>query len=237
MLLFYFHKHKGYLSMTRLPKPSRTKRGDGAGARLALRIDYYRPPDGAGDDHGFLHGKDDYGPWEIAFANNDELETAFAEVVEALRTVASEAREDAGRTTTGPQVWLKAIGAQGWPVDEVWWDGEHRRAQGVDFPYRPKGVKPGDVLVLYAAGRGVLIGIAKVTGAWYRADLHPRWPWRVDVDILARRPVSEGVPLDVLASERPIGKSIRQRSHIRLSDVEAEKALQAFEFSSDAVPT
>jgi hypothetical protein len=34
--------------------------------------------------------------------------------------------------------------------------------------------------------------------------------------------------VDVLAVERPIGKSIRQKSHIRLSVAEAAKAMEAF---------
>ena len=53
--------------MARIPKPSRTKRGTGAGAKLALGIDYYVAADGVAPDHGFIHGKDDYGPWELPF--------------------------------------------------------------------------------------------------------------------------------------------------------------------------
>jgi hypothetical protein len=221
--------------MPRVPIPARTRRGDGAGARLNLRIDYYRPADGTGDDFGFLHGQDDYGPWEIPFAGRRELDAVLAGIVDSLLSVATEAREVAGGVRASPQVWLKAIGAQGWPVDEIWWD-ERNRSQGVDFPYRPKSVKPGDLMVLYAAGLGVLIGVAEVAGAWYRADTHPRWPWRVDIKMVASRPASQGIPLDILAGERPIGKSIRQRSHIRLSDDEAAKALEAFGVSASDLP-
>jgi len=41
-------------------------------------------------------------------------------------------------------------------------------------------------------------------------------------------PKSQGVPLDVLAGERAIGKSIRQKSHIRLRGSEPAAALKAF---------
>jgi hypothetical protein len=74
----------------------------------------------------------------------------------------------------------------------------------------------------------VLVGVARVDGDWFRGDKHPRWPWRVEMEILAKVPASQGVPLDVLAVERPIGKSIRQKSHIRLSVAEAAKAMEAF---------
>jgi hypothetical protein len=42
-----------------------------------------------------------------------------------------------------------------------------------------------------------------------------------------------GLPLELLADERPISKSIRQKSHIRLSAIEASKALAAFGLDGD----
>ena len=68
----------------------------------------------------------------------------------------------------------------------------------------------------------------EVTGDWYEANRYARWPYRMDTAILAAKKVSQGLPLDMLNSEREIGKSIRQKSHIRLSDEEAQRALEAF---------
>ncbi len=214
--------------MPRTPIPSRTKRGSGAGAKLALSLDYYRSPDGLSDDFGFIYGKDDDGAWELPFDGREELNDQFAKLVVALEEVATSAREElADERSANRTVWLKAIGAQGFHADEQWWD-ERDRNSGVDFPFRPRSIKPGDLLVVYAAGTGNLVGVMEVTGDWYEANRYARWPYRMDTTILAARKVSQGLPLDMLNSEREIGKSIRQKSHIRLSVGEAQRALDAF---------
>lgn len=213
--------------MSRIPQPSRTKRGTGAGARLNLSIEYYRPPYGAGNDFGVLFGRDDQSAWELNFEGESELQNLLGKITVALGEVATEAREElADERSANRTVWLKAIGAQGLQPDEIWWD-ERNRDEGVDFPLRPKSVRPGDLLVVYAAGTGKIVGAMEVTGPWYEARRYPRWPYRVDTKILAARPVSQGIPLELLSGEREIGKSIRQKSHIRLSEGEASKALEA----------
>lgn len=215
--------------MARVPRPTRTKRGVGAAAKLALTIDYYRAPDGAGPDFGSFYGRDDDGPWELKFEGEGELAHVQQQVVSALREVATEAREATAdeRAAAGRTMWLKSIGAQGRPVEEIWWD-ERDRDQGVDFPYRPKSVKLGDLLVVYAAGTRKLVGVLQVTSGWKPEGRSERWPYRVDTKILAAVPTSEGLPLDLLSDERPIGKSIRQKSHVKLSEGEAAKALEEF---------
>jgi hypothetical protein len=215
--------------MARVPIPARTKRGSGAGAKLALAIDYYRPASGDGEDFGVLYGRDDRGAWELNFEGQGELDAHLESVISALKKVATEAREDlAEERTANRNVWLKAIGAQGLQPDEIWWD-ERNRDDGVDFPYRPRSIRPGDLLVVYAAGTGKVVGIMEVTGNWYEAQRYPRWPYRMNTRILAARPVSEGTPLDLLSDERELGKSIRQKSHVRLSPAEASKALAEFD--------
>jgi hypothetical protein len=216
--------------MARVPQPVRTNRGAGVGATITLAIDYYRPADGAGPDHGVLSGRDENGPWELHFANPTELETELRHITTALAQIATEAREAAAdERSAGRTIWLKAIGAQGLPADEVWWD-ERNRDTGIDFPYRPKSVKQGDLLVVYAAGTGKVVGVMKITGdRWSEAGRNERWPYRMEARVLAAVPVSEGFALNLLDVERKIGKSIRQKSHIRLSDAEADIALDAFE--------
>src|SRR5262249_8717873 len=124
------------------PQASRTKKGSGTGARLELSIDYYCPADGVGHDFGVFYGRDDQGRWELHFASPAEMEGQFARIVSTLTNVAIEAREETAEArTAGRTVWLKAIGAQGMPAEEIWWD-ERNRDQGVDFPYRPRSIKP-----------------------------------------------------------------------------------------------
>jgi hypothetical protein len=72
----------------------------------------------------------------------------------------------------------------------------------------------------------------RVKGDWYEGGATERWSYRMDAELLAKRPVSEGMPLEDLSKEREITKSIRQKSHIRLSDAEAATALSTFSIDS-----
>jgi hypothetical protein len=220
-------------TIEREPRPARTKRGRGAGARLDLSIYYYRAPDGAGDDFGTFYGRDEDGQWELHFANPDEMERQLACLTARLTKVATEAREEAiDRGDAGRAVWLKAIGAQGWPADEIWWN-ERKREEGIRFPFKPRSIKIGDFMVIYAAGTGKVVGVVEVKSDWFHEKAEKRWPYRMDTVVRVAKPISEGVPLETLSDEREITKSIRQKSHIRLSAAEASKALAAFGIAED----
>jgi hypothetical protein len=132
---------------------------------------------------------------------------------------------------SGRTVWLKAIGAQGMPVPDLWWS-EKDRDQGVDFPYRPRSIRDGDLLVLYAAGTGKIIGVLEAKGSWYEGGMTDRWSYRVDARVLAAVPVSQGHPLKALNGDRELGKSIRQKSHVRLHEDEAARALELFDLAA-----
>jgi hypothetical protein len=82
-------------------------------------------------------------------------------------------------------------------------------------------------MVIYASGTGVVVGVVRAKGEWFHEGAEDRWPYRIDTEIVAARPISEGVPLDTLSDERQLGKSIRQKSHVRLRDGEAARALSA----------
>jgi hypothetical protein len=214
--------------LARNPRPTRTNRGRGDGARLSVDITYYRSPDGLGPDFGMFVGTDEEGRWELQFEGDAELDRVFRSLVSSLADVATEAREaEEDQRAANRAVWLKAIGAQGWPVEEVWWD-ERGRASHIDFPYRPRSIRPGDLLVIYAAGTGRVVGILEVVSTWYAGGENPRWPYRMNTVVRAATVVSDGVPLDSLSAERALGKSIRQKSHVRLSEDEAERAIAAF---------
>lgn len=215
-------------TVERDPRPERTKRGRGAGGKLDLTIHYYKSPDAAGPDYGVFSGRDERGRWELHFANDDERKSRIERIVSTLDAVATEAREDAGDRAVGTTVWLKVIGAVGHPISENWWEQSGKeRHKYVDFPYRPRSIRDGDLLVLYGATTGNVVGVMRVNGEWYEGN-DDRWKYRMDAEIVAKRPVSQGVPLETLSEEREITKSIRQKSHIRLSDAEAARALGEF---------
>jgi hypothetical protein len=217
-------------AVEREPRPERTKRGRGAGAKLQLSINYYKAAD-HGPDYGVFSGRDELGRWELHFANAEERVKRIERIFSSLDGVATEAREDADERSAGTTVWLKAIGAVGQPIPEIWWN-EKRRDQFVDFPYRPRAIKDGDLLVIYGATTRKVVGVMRVRGDWYEGGATDRWSYRMDAELLARRPVSEGILLEDLSQERVITKSIRQKSHIRLSDAEAATALSAFGIES-----
>jgi hypothetical protein len=218
-------------TVEREPRPERTKRGRGAGAKLDLSINYYKAANGEGPDYGVFSGRDQAGRWELHFANDEEREKKIKHILSALEGIATEAREDAGARSGATTVWLKAVGAVGRPISEIWW-GEKHRTDFVDFPYRPRAIKDGDLLVLYGATTGKVVGVMRVKGDWYEGGATERWNYRMDAELLAARPVSEGIPLQDLSEEREITKSIRQKSHIRLSDAESATALSAFGIDS-----
>jgi hypothetical protein len=215
-------------TLEREPKPGRTKKGTGAGAKLDLSIYYYKAPDGLGADYGTFYGRDDSGRWELHFADLDEMHQQLSRVTTTLQDEATAAREEtADERVAGEAVWLKAIGAQGWPADEQWWK-ENNRGQHIDFPYRPKSIRPGDLMIVYAAGTGKVVGIVRAAGEFYEGGNNERWPYRIDTELVKAVPISQGVDLNGLSSERELGKSIRQKSHVRLSPAEAAAALAAF---------
>jgi hypothetical protein len=218
------------MSIERDPKPGRTKRGAGAGARLDLSIYYYRAADGEGPDYGAFYGRDEDGRWELHFANPSEMDGQFARVVAMLHDEATAARDDAmaeARPDGAPAVWLKAIGTVGWPADEIWWQDDRSRDECIRFPYRPRSIRPDDLMVIYAAGTGKLVGVVRAKGDWYEEGAEERWPYRIDTEIVVAHPISRGVPLASIRVERANTKSIRQKSPVRLSEAEASTALKA----------
>jgi hypothetical protein len=71
-----------------------------------------------------------------------------------------------------------------------------------------------------------------VKGAWLEGGEEDRWKYRMDGDIIAKVPLSQRVALETPSDEREITKPIRQKSHIRLRDAEAARALGAFEIDT-----
>lgn len=98
---------------------------------------------------------------------------------------------------------------------------------------RNSSMKTGDGIVYYAAGFGLLFAAGTVTSYPYiePTDGEEEWPWRVDVSLdegASLRFIHHGVSLDEVSIDgRDLGRSIRQKSHIRLSETEHAAAIAA----------
>lgn len=94
-------------------------------------------------------------------------------------------------------------------------------------------MKTGDAIVYYAAGFRLLFAAGTVTSHPYFApeDGEEDWPWRVDVALdedSSLRFIHHGVSLEEASVDgRDLGRSIRQKSHIRLAKNEYRAAIDA----------
>ena len=129
--------------------------------------------------------------------------------------------------------WIKALGmgARDQQLPDDWSGvGEGLFHNAVTFAGR-SGMRPGDGIVLYASGTGVFFAVGEVTSFPYRFEEAGAtdWPWRVNVKLAqAREFLHDGVPLNMLNIDgRDVPKTIKRRSHIRLSEREYEAAVSA----------
>jgi hypothetical protein len=129
------------------------------------------------------------------------------------------------------RAWLKALGATGSPLENHWLRSRNDLLIGVDFPSVPRSLSPGDKLVLYAAVRRCVFGVAEVTSEPYRANRHPRWPFRLDVRVLLAVPLLADAPLldEVVVTRggRDLFLSIRQKPYVELTRREYQRAVEA----------
>ena len=123
--------------------------------------------------------------------------------------------------------WLKAFGVPGHPVEDDW--KSHKGGlltRAATFP-RNSGVRPGDRLVYYTVGLGVVFAVYEAISLPYQEDPSDDWGWHVKVKpIIELDFVHDGVPLDDRnVNGRDLRRSIRQHSAIRLAEVEGKAAL------------
>jgi hypothetical protein len=133
--------------------------------------------------------------------------------------------------------WVKVAGTGEAGYTQERWDERRARLRtdgsGVSlFPRRPR-IERGDRLVLYASGsaavygEGRFVAIEEVISDEPEPSGHERWRWRLDTRLVAA--VDE---LAVAPALREIGvspKSLRQHSHIRISDEQGHAALRLLE--------
>jgi hypothetical protein len=126
--------------------------------------------------------------------------------------------------------WLKVVGMgeSGKPIEDNW--KTHRRLleRSVMFPKRPRRIKAGDTIVLYAAGWRVIFAAGEATTIPYSPpSVDPKYPWLVDVvwEEDSTLPfVHHGIPLAALGVD---GKSVRQQSHISLTEEQYRAAIRS----------
>jgi len=132
--------------------------------------------------------------------------------------------------------WLKVIGTSKWPLRGDWSHHAPPLLRNASFGKKPgaDSFVPGDDFVYYAL-RGDLsrvVAIRKVVGDVFydrTREEGPGWPWLAPVEIQARKErISDGYPLTYLDADRNLTRSVTQKSHIRLTPAEFERARRAF---------
>jgi hypothetical protein len=141
--------------------------------------------------------------------------------------------------------WIKVAGTGEAAYTQERWDDRRARLRhdgnGASlFPRRPR-IERGDRLVVYASGSAALYGegrfiaIEEVISDEPEPSGHERWCWRLDTRLLAAAEKLAAAP-----ALREIGvspKSLRQHSHIRLSDEQGQAALRLLEGRRDRFTT
>jgi hypothetical protein len=133
--------------------------------------------------------------------------------------------------------WIKVAGTGEAGYSQQRWD-ERRARMARDgsgpslFPKRPR-ITRGDRLVVYASGsaapygEGRFIAIEEVVSDEPEPSGHERWRWRLHTRLVAA--VEEIAMAPALREIGASPKSLRQHSHIRLSDDQGETALRLIE--------
>ncbi len=126
------------------------------------------------------------------------------------------------------QTWLKVIGSGQTPITAHPFYGTYKEAVGFRKAKKPR-IRMGDHLFLYAAGGSKRIfALAEATGdPQYDINRAPQddCRWKLAVRYLVNRPVAAGIHIDEIATgERDLMVSIRQQSHIKLTQAECQLA-------------
>jgi hypothetical protein len=131
--------------------------------------------------------------------------------------------------------WLKMIGTTERRCPE------HYTREWADSRRRMRRIQVGDHMVLYAVGAGKRVfALARVTEAVHDSG-NPDWPYRVTISYLVNLPVSSGVSVDKISTERDLIRPIqRGASYVELSSEEYERAaalLQAAAGNTEGAPS
>jgi hypothetical protein len=101
-----------------------------------------------------------------------------------------------------------------------------------DFSKRPRKVKAGHFMILYAVGGAKRIfSHVQVTSSSYPRD-HERWPYRVGFEYLIRLPVSSGVDIEMVDTSGRLRGAIPRQTYFELSEGEYNLAVAALQEAS-----
>lgn len=132
-----------------------------------------------------------------------------------------------------PTAWLKTLGSAARPLPDDWTIARPDVLTNIGYPQRPS-VAVGDLLAAYAASHRVLPGLLVVTGVPYEsrpgeAFYDHDYPWRTYVRALRIVPLLTDAPaLDSLIDKRDLHLSVRQQSHIRLTEGEVDNLARLY---------
>ena len=118
--------------------------------------------------------------------------------------------------------WLKIIGTNKEPYPV-----KYERPY-VDFSKskRPRAIRPGDRLVLYAAGGSRhLFALVEVTSEMYENNEFEEYPYRVDVSYEINLPIIRGIHIDNISTSQRNLRNAVQGSYLRLKPEEFELAV------------
>jgi hypothetical protein len=132
--------------------------------------------------------------------------------------------------------WLKVIGTSKWPLRDDWGHDAPPLLRTASFGKRPGSgsFAEGDDFIYYALRGDIsrVVAIGKVAGDVYFDESRvedPGWPWLAPVEIHAKFDlIQDGIPLERLDVDRALTKSVQQKSHIRLTSPEFERARRWF---------
>jgi hypothetical protein len=130
------------------------------------------------------------------------------------------------RIGTGMWTWIKSVGSVEDPLEPQWLENRGYLLSNVWFPKHPRSLSAGDLLVYYAATRGVFPAVVEILTGEVESDPNrsrysSRWPWRMEVrprlviPSLDDAPTLEQVGIDSLR--------LRRQSHILLNAAEWER--------------
>jgi hypothetical protein len=131
--------------------------------------------------------------------------------------------------------WLKSVGSSDDQQLDDWPDTAPQELHEVHFPNKgTPGVRVGDYLVYYASGQGRIIGIAEVFMPPTKDSGEERWPWRCEVRPRIISRIHRSPSLDVISGpDKNIRPSVRQQSHVTLTEDQYRRALTALEGAFD----
>jgi len=127
------------------------------------------------------------------------------------------------RLGTGPWGWIKAVGSTERPLGRDWRVDDDHLLQHCWFSKHPRSLRAGDVLVYYAARRGVFPALMELISDDVTDDGggHPvhgeRWRWSMDVRPLVTLALDDA---PTLADARIDPLRLRRQSHIVLTTQE-----------------